>query len=229
MSIQEQQAYQDGLDDETVLDYLVRHPDFLLRHPELLGDLDLPHDCGSAISLPQYQARVLRGRLKQLQLRLDELLAVARDNDRLSERMHRLTLELIDADSFDAAVFSLKDALRSDFSADAVALRVFSEHADDNQPELIRAEHPALAAFAAVLAEQKPLCGRFTREQLNFLFGDTATAIGSAALIPLVDGKVIGLLAVGSYKPDHFHSGQGTVFLRQLGAIAGRALKRQLS
>ncbi|HEX5514481.1 MAG TPA: DUF484 family protein, partial [Gammaproteobacteria bacterium] len=73
------------------------------------------------------------------------------------------------------------------------------------------------------------VCGRLLREQLQFLFSDSAVAIGSAALVPLVDNnKVVGLLAVGSYRPDHFHPGMGTVFLRQLGAIAGRALRRHL-
>ena len=92
---------------------------------------------------------------------------------------------------------------------------------------------PAATPFVEVresplLKAPRPLCGRLTREQLHFLFGDSAVAIGSTALVPLFDGRLLGLLAIGSYWPERFQPGMGTVFLRQLGAVAGRALQRYL-
>lgn len=209
-----------------VAEFLSQNPDFFERHPELLAEIKVPHPCGAAVSLLEHQAKVLRERGQSLQRRLDELLTVARDNDRLSERMHALTLELMEAANIEAVLFTLKDALRSEFQVDALAVRLFGEV--DDQPDWIRPNHPQLRSFEALLKEPRPICGRLNREQLQFLFGDTATAIGSTALVPLIDGRLLGLLAIGSFRPDRFHPGQGTVFLRQLGATVGRSLRRYL-
>lgn len=216
----------DGIDEAGVIEYLLQNPDFLERHPQLLAELRIPHPCGPAVSLLEHQARVLRERNRILQARLDELLAVARDNDRLADRIHRLTLELMDAQNLEAAVFCLKDELRSNFQCDAVTVKLLGE--GDAAVDWVRPNAAELRAFPGLLNDPRPLCGRLQHEQLEFLFGDSATAIGSAALVPLADGQVVGLLAVGSYQPDRFHPGMGTVFLRQLGATAGRALRRHL-
>lgn len=210
------------IDEQSVADYLQQHQDFFQRHPDLLAVLRIPHECGDAASLLEYQAQVQRERYRKLQARLDELLQVARDNDRLSERMHRLTLELISAGSVDAVLDSVKEGLRSQFQADAVALKLFvvpSEH-----PDHAAAQTPELAPFESALRTQRPVCGRLAQDSLRYLFGDTAKAVASAAVIPLFDDRPLGLLAVGSYQSERFHSGQGTVFLRQLGAVIARAL-----
>lgn len=227
MTTQQQPNVKEEAVEAGVAEFLSQNPDFFERHPELLLSLKVPHPCGPAVSLLEHQARLLRERLKGVQRRLDDLLAVARDNDRLAERLHQLTLELMEAGSLEAVLFSLKDELRNNFQTDAVAVRLFGE--GDDHAEWIRPNHPELQRlFSNVLRDPRPVCGRLTREQLEFLFGDTATAIGSTALIPLIDGRLLGLLAIGSYQPDRFHSGMGTVFLRQLGATLGRATRRYL-
>jgi uncharacterized protein YigA (DUF484 family) len=226
-SNQQPQVDVDDAVEAGVIEYLLRNPRFLERHPELLAELQIPHPCGAAVSLLEHQARVLRERGRTLQARLDQLLEVARDNDRLADRIHRLTLELMEAQNLDGMVFCLKDELRSNFQCDVVAVKLFG----DGEPaqDWVRPNATELRAFSGLMQDPRPLCGRLVREQLEFLFGDSATAIGSAALVPLIDGRVLGLLAVGSYRPDRFHPGMGTVFLRQLGATAGRALRRYLT
>lgn len=224
-SQQPQRVRDDSVDATVVIDFLLQNPHFLERHPDLLAELHIPHPCGAAVSLLEHQARILRERNKTLQQRLDELLAVARDNDRLADRIHRLTLELMDAQHLDAVLLALKDELRKSFECDAVAVKLFG--AGDSS-DWIAADNPTLQAFNQFLKDPRPLCGRLSREQLQALFGDSATAIGSAALVPLIDTKVIGLLGIGSYRPERFQAGMGTVFLRQLGATAGRALRRYL-
>jgi uncharacterized protein YigA (DUF484 family) len=225
-SNQQPQANVDDAVEAGVVEYLLQNPQFLERHPELLAELHIPHPCGAAVSLLEHQARILRERGRTLQSRLDQLLEVARDNDRLADRVHRLTLELMDAQNLEGVVFCLKDELRNNFQCDAVAVKLFGE--GEPGQDWVRPNAAELRAFSAVLKDPRPICGRLIREQLEFLFGDTATAIGSAALVPLADGQVLGLLAVGSYRADRFHPGMGTVFLRQLGATAGRALRRHL-
>lgn len=226
MSTQQQAQLDESAVEAGVAEYLTQNPGFFERRPDVLTELQLKHDCGGASSLLEYQAKLLRERNRSLQRRLEDLLAVARDNDRLAERLHQLTLELMDAGSLESVIDCLKSELRNNFQADAVAVRLFGE--GDEQFDWVRPNDPSLTALTNLARDPRPVCGRIPREQLEFLFGDTATAIGSSALVPLVDGRVLGVLAIGSYKSDRFHANQGTVFLRQLGATVGRAMRRYL-
>lgn len=226
MTSSQQPQHADDDIEVIVIDYLLQNSLFFEQHPDLLAELRIPHPSGAAVSLLEHQVRVLRERNRNLQSRLDELLDVARDNDRLAERMHRLTLELMGAKSLDGVLFCLKDELRSNFDCDAVEIRLLGEgEPSQGWVELSPGEQKM---FSRILKEPRPICGRLPRDQLQFLFGDTAMAIGSAALVPLADTRLIGFLALGSYRTDRFHPGMGTVFLRQLGAGAGRALNRYL-
>ncbi|MBV2091153.1 MAG: DUF484 family protein, partial [Candidatus Thiodiazotropha sp. (ex Ctena orbiculata)] len=112
--------------DQQIADYLRENPGYLLRHPELLAELEIPHASGDAVSLIERQVEALRKQLKDTQQQLANLVEVARSNDQLQARMHRLTLELIDAATFEEVLNALEDELHDDFKADAVELRLFS-------------------------------------------------------------------------------------------------------
>ncbi|MBT3060724.1 MAG: DUF484 family protein, partial [Candidatus Thiodiazotropha sp. (ex Lucina pensylvanica)] len=115
-----------------VAEFLDLHPEFFANRPELLGKIEIPHESGTAVSLIERQVETLRRQLQESQQQLSELLQVARSNEILQERMHRLTLELIDAATFEEVLNALEDELHDDFKADAVELRLFSSsHIDD--------------------------------------------------------------------------------------------------
>lgn len=217
----------DALPEQAVADYLAEHPEFFLEHPELVEALRVPHACGSALSLIEYQVRVLREQNRELRDKLHELLAVARDNDRVADRLHRLTLELMAADSLDAVTLALKDGLRSGFAADAVRLCLFHQSAAGHS-DFVAAVAPQAEHLRGLLARGEPICGRLAGDQLQFLFGDSAPAIGSTALIPVREDQELGLLAIGSYQAERFHRNQGTVFLSRLGNLTARALDLHL-
>ena len=100
------------LDDELVADYLRRHPDFFMQQADLLAELRVPHARGSTVSLVERQMSLLRERSLDLQQRMQRLVEVARDNDRLFELTRQLTLDLLDADSLESLVATLEDGLR---------------------------------------------------------------------------------------------------------------------
>ncbi len=83
--------------DGTVTAYLRDHPEFFAQHPDLVESLRIPHPCKPAVSLLEYQNRLLRERCQRLHDKLLEWVAIARDNDRLAERVQRLALNLLDA------------------------------------------------------------------------------------------------------------------------------------
>ncbi|MEX0732627.1 MAG: DUF484 family protein [Aquisalimonadaceae bacterium] len=229
MTSQNEAGIEEVLPDDAVAAFLEQHPDFFNRHPELSERIRVPHECGDAVSLISYQIQLLREQNRRLGKRLDDLVQVARDNDRLADRLHRLTLDLMDSEDLDAVLHTLKEGLRRHFDADMVAVRLLDA---DNQhkahEDFVAADHDALDHFQRVLGDERPVCGKLPAEQAAFLFGDSARKVASAALIPISDQHVMGMLAIGSYTPDRFHPSQGTVFLRQLGQVAGRALRPHL-
>jgi len=82
--------------EEAVAEYLQRRPDFFERHGTLLLRLKLPHETnGFTVSLIERQVSMLRQRNAELERQLKDLIAVAKVNDSLVEKIHLLSLRLI--------------------------------------------------------------------------------------------------------------------------------------
>jgi uncharacterized protein YigA (DUF484 family) len=228
-----QQKQQDSLplEEKTVADYLRDNPEFFQNNASLLASLEIPHACGPAVSLVEHQVKVLRDQNRQLKRKLMDLVHVARDNNRLNERMHQLTLGLINTGSLVALLDTLREHLQGEFKADTVNLRLAGipeAQARECGVDIYDPEGPELAHFESFLKSCRPQCGRFKTEQLRYLFGDQADAIESLALVPLGLKSNYGLLAIGSQDASRFHPGMGTLFLTHLGELTGLLLSRYL-
>jgi uncharacterized protein YigA (DUF484 family) len=209
--------------EQQVVEYLIRHPDFFTKHPGLLGKIAIPHESGAAVSLIERQVESLRAQLQASQQQLKDLLEVAHTNEQLQDRMHRLTLELIDAATFEEVLNALEDELHDDFKADAVELRLFSSsHIDEHLDETLEGQS---ATFEQFFSQNHPICGKLDQDQLDYIFGTEGDRIASTALIPLKSEGVLGLLAIGSCDTDRFAPHHGTEFLTRLGEIISRTLK----
>jgi uncharacterized protein YigA (DUF484 family) len=209
--------------ESQLAEYLGEHPDFFLRHPDLLGQIEIPHESGAAVSLIERQVESLRKQLRESRHKLNEVMAIARHNHSLQERMHRLTLELIDAATFDEVLNALEDELHDDFKADAMELRLFSSSRIDEHLEEALSDQSE--TFQQFFSQNKPICGQLEPDQLNYIFGAESDRIASTALIPLKSEGVLGLLAIGSVDPERFAPHHGTEFLSRLGEIISRTLQ----
>lgn len=216
------------ISEQDVAQFLQQNPNFFETYPQVLAEVKLQHGSGNAVSLIERQVAVLRDQKKQLKRQLQDLVQIARDNDDLDKRLHVLTLHLIGARHLESVIDTIVSYLSRDFGAAHVALRL---QAPAERPDLLRLPEfcgdadAQFQAFARLIDENKPVCGRLKAEQLSYLFGDDVRGIASAALVPLHDAPVYGLLAIGSADPQRFHAGQGTVFLTQLGELSSRALR----
>src|SRR6201992_3568205 len=114
MTSQARGMKQDVLNDVSVADYLQTFPDFFERHSTLLTKLRLPHvrASGATVSLVERQVEVLRERNQALERKLKELVDVARANDALADRIHRLSQRMIQARSLLDTVNSIETSLR---------------------------------------------------------------------------------------------------------------------
>ncbi|MBS3785884.1 MAG: DUF484 family protein [Gammaproteobacteria bacterium] len=217
-----------SINEEQVLDFLRTHPDLLRRHNDVLSALDIPHDSGDAISLVEYQARILQNKNRELSTRLEHLLWIARDNDRLAEQMHRFTLEMLSANDLEEALVALRDGLRQDFKADVVQVILIADKAPTDTIPVLAPDDTATEALQAHFSHDTPVLGELDSERLQLVFGEQATDIRSAAVVPLDEPPVLGYIAIGSRDPNRYHIEQGTIFLGHLGALVSRILRRAL-
>jgi uncharacterized protein YigA (DUF484 family) len=228
MSKEDRRVDSPGLEEEeSVETYLRENPDFFDRHPNLLENLIIPHSCGGAVSLVEYQVSVLRDQVHEMRRRIQSLANNARDNEALSQRLHQLTLTLVECTRLDEVLSNLYQAMGDDFKADFAAIRLFADPAssgDQGLGEFVGPDSGAGEMFSQVLASSKPLCGHIKEAQLAFLFSEHAGEVASGALLPLGHRVRFGVLAIGSRDPQRFHPGMGTIFLRQLGELVSRIL-----
>jgi len=206
--------------EEQIAEYIIAHPDFFTRHADALAAIDIPHPTGDAISLIERQVRTLREQSLNYRRQLEELVTVARENDALAKRLHRLTLALIETCSFDEVLNTLQDELREQFKADSVEMKLFASE----QLEA-HAHEPGPALFSDFLKRARPNCGQLDKAQLEYLFGPQAGETGSAALIPLTAPPLAGVLAIGSRDPQRFHEGKSVDFLQRLAEVVSATLQ----
>jgi hypothetical protein len=215
--------------ENTVADYLKSHPDFFERHPLILLGLKLPHRTGgTAVSLVERQVSMLRQRNAQLERQFKDLVAVAKTNDALVEKIHQLGLKLMRARDLPERLERLETGLREDFGAERAVLVLFDDKAPAaaERPGFVRrvsADDADVKPFAAFLRAAKPRCGPL-RDRQKYIFELEADSVSSAALVPLGSDASLGFLIIGSRDADHFHPGKRMDFLARLGELLSVAL-----
>lgn len=224
-------ALGDNLSEEAIADYLLKTPDFFERHTSLLLKLRLPHQTsGLTVSLVERQVSVLRQRNAQLERQLQDLIAVAKMNDSLVEKIHQLSVRLMNTQDVEGRLEQLETSLREDFAAERAALVLFSDTApiDSSRAagfvKTLRRDDPDLKPFAAFVRGGKPRCGPLRDRQKALLFDRDADSVASAAMLPLGRDTSLGFLVIGSGDPAHFHPGKRMDFLTRIGELVSIAL-----
>jgi uncharacterized protein len=225
---------QDAINDGSVTQYLETYPDFFERNVALLAKLRLPHlrESSATVSLVERQVEVLRERNQALERKLAELVAVARANDALSQRIHCLSQRLIRGRTLLETINAAETSLREDFDARNSVLVLFMEQAKDLEAaagRFLKTAQPgdeAVKSFESLLQSGKPRCGQIRDAQRDFLFGKDCVEIGSVALAPLGAKGALGLLAIGASDADRFHPAMSTEFLTRIGELLANALTR---
>ena len=211
---------------EDVAEYLKSNPAFFEQYADLLAQIFVPHPHGGhAVSLAERQMLTLRDKNRQTETKLAELIAFGEENDAISEKVHRLAVGLIAAETFQAVIHLLNFHLRDDFSVPHVALRLWN--APDGVEDL--PEFAAVSEELQVFAEtlNRPYCGSTAGFGTASWFGEHANHIRSQALIALRNGGgTIGMVALGSEEAQRFYADMGTLYLERLGEMVSAALAR---
>ncbi|MCS5565654.1 MAG: DUF484 family protein [Methylococcales bacterium] len=209
-----------GVTAEQVQTYLSQHPGFFANHEGLLQNLSIPHHSGSAVSLIEKQLQLYREKNEKLSQQLSLLVQIARENDGLFQKVHKLTLSLMDASDLENTVTDLQSVLHNEFKADFVSLRILQENSDSPLAEVFVApSDPRLDSFQKMIDSGRPKCGEPASEHGAFLFGDNGDRIKSCAIIPFATSGVSGLLGIGSLDGERFLPTMGQLFLIQIGEL----------
>jgi len=219
----DQQPVQTG--EEQVAEYLQQHPDFFQDHLDLLEQMYIPHPSGSAISLLSKQLEIFRNKHQEQENQLTALIDIARENDAAFNRMHELTLAMLEANTLEDVVANLNEVLAECFLTDFVSIKIIQEQPDSPLNNLfVDPDDAGLKHFTNVLLENQPKCGRPTFAQAQFLFGDVASEVRSCAIVPMAFTQLEGILAIGSRDEGRFHYSLGGLFLTQMSEIIGTRL-----
>ena len=210
--------------------YLRTHSDFFMHHTDLIETLAIPHETGVAVSLVERQVELLRNKNKELDQKLHQLIKVAKDNEKVSHRLHVITLGLVSIPGFDEALSGINDLMHADFPGTRVNLRLFDalpettvKDCDAIEPSLRKSK-----LIQDLFSSRRRGAAFLTKRQIENVFGneEEKKPIRSAAAVALKKDQQLGVLFLGSTDANRFQNGMGTLFLGNLGEILGSKLQQ---
>ena len=215
--------------EDDIAEYLTNTPDFFERHNEVLATVQLtsPHS-HRAISLQERQAEILRGKVRDLELKASQMIRYGQSNVTIADKLQDWTCALLTARDADALVEVATARLATIYDIPQVAIRLWGvapTYAD--RPYASGVEN-AIKTYADELTEA--YCGvRRELPLLNWLTdGDSVTSMAVVPLRQSAEAPVFGLLVLASGDENRFTADMGTLFLDRISAQASAALSRLL-
>ncbi len=205
--------------EEDVAAYLQEHPQFFETYAEMLAGVVIPHPYGGrTISLSERQMLTLREKNKALEKQLHQLMAVAKDNDELNNKVHGFACALFDTDGLEGTQDAIIQLLRHRFSVPHVALQLW-----DVTP-------PSAEVLTFADQSRQPVCTHRAMYDTQSWFCEAASLLRSFAYLPLRanEQQTLGLLVLASEDAQRFYPEMGTLFLQRIAEICSCALKRSL-
>jgi uncharacterized protein YigA (DUF484 family) len=217
-------------EESRAIQFLQENPSILMDYPDVLSSLSIPHQTGGATSLLERQLRLLREENQYLRSKIEELVEIARDNEELNQRFHRLALELMDSEQLHDVLAMVQDQVQTFFYTDFVCFRFLPGiHEAGNTLEglYLDANSSIVERVKPWIEGRKPICGQQDEMINRELFGPDLR-IASCAFIPLYHTHNLGLLCLGSVSAERFGASMGTIFLQHLGELVSNRLKHLL-
>ena len=219
-----------AMNEASIAEYLLQHPDFFERHAEMLTAVHLSSGHGQrAVSLQERQAEMLRDKIKGLELRIMEMVRNSSENSAIAHKIHRWSCALAGVQDVRQLPRAIAEGIQQGFDVPQAGIRVWDVAAPFVGQLFTMGVSEDAKAFATSLT--MPFCGP------NLGFEPTAwlsnpTEVQSIALLPLREGlndsqsPAFGMLVLGSPDPLRFDATMGTEFLSRIAEQASAALGR---
>ncbi len=214
---------------EQVEEYLQNNSEFFIDHAQLLADLSLPHESGTAVSLLERQVKILRDRSIESRLTLNTLLENARYNDQLFSVTRNLILTLLEETQLEQMISVTKANLCTQPGIDACSI-ILLDINTTRTPTEVETARELLQRFPSLFrSPPKVLSQVLDKEAAHLLFPDLIMNIRSAALCPVTHaGSIVAILAIGNQAQDYFSEELDTLFLDFIAEVLGSLLNRHL-
>lgn len=218
-----------SLNEHEVAAFLQQNPEFFENHADLLAVMHVPSAHGKgAVSLAERQQVAQRDKIRQLERKYSELLTIGIENDEISNKVHQLTLGLLNSVDFLALNQMLVETLRENFNVPYVNIKLWALVADNDLSKQVAFEAVDETLKTWVLSLDKPYCGNALNDSFQYLLNDGVEA-KSYAVIPLGASDAIGFLVLASDDEKRFYPGMGNLFLQRLNELLTVALSRYVS
>jgi len=223
--MQEGQTQNTTISDDEVAQYLHRYPHFFEQHASLLAEMFLPSPHGrGAISLAERQQLAQRDKIRVLEVKLASLIAFAKENDVTSEKVHRLSLNLLKNTGFENLQTLIAQSLQQDFAVTQSAMRIWTNPIDNTLLKNV-AFTPVNSTFSDwVIALAAPYCGA-KPELADDLLSDSLQSFAFIPLYKEADNKhAFGVLLLGAEDPQRFKENMGLMYLERIGDLVSASL-----
>ncbi|MBE9608882.1 DUF484 family protein [Chitinilyticum piscinae] len=213
------------MQEQDMLDWLRQHPEFFDHFAHEIADIYVAHSHGGqAVSLTERQLQTLRERNRALEGKLHELLAFGEENDQISDKLHRLSVDLMQARDLPGIIGTLEFHLQQRFAVPQVAMRLWLPEVDSNLREFAPVGD-AVHKLAQNLVS--PYCGPYATDEVRGWFADEAGTLQSFAQFALkTAGEPFGILVMASEDPQRFYPDMGTLYLQRLSELVSAAIRR---
>ncbi|WP_370557851.1 DUF484 domain-containing protein [Edwardsiella tarda] len=219
---------QSELVDAQVVAYLRQHPDFFIRNARQVEQMVIPHPVRGAVSLLEWQLGRQRRQIAALDREIEQLIELARDNERLFGGLLTLQSQLASAPTLDDFLQRLQRWARS-LGLSGAYVRLFSDRwrlsAPSRFTDLAIARSEVELLRIQRLGDANHYLGTLNGQELLLLLPQ-AYHVGSVALSLMGDFADLGLLIFTSADAQHYQQGMGTELLAQLARLLPPMLTR---
>lgn len=219
------------LNDELVIQYLLKNPDFFIRQSALIDDIAVSHPIREEISFSEWQLVRHRKKIHQLKSETHLLLEHADNNEQLFESFTMLQNELLRSTDVNDLLIRLNKWAKS-IGLSGVYLHLFDDKWQLNAPSRYCYLALSIQKFEFIrvryLQYDYHYLGKLNITELNILVKEKGY-VGSAALSLLGEFGDLGVLVFTSRYSDHYQTGQGTLLLDKIRQFITLLIPRWIS
>jgi hypothetical protein len=216
-----------NINEAEVALYLEQNPQFFAAHTSLLASMHLPNPHGGGtVSLAERQQAAQREKIHQIERKYSELLQFGIENDEKNNKVHNLTLALLNASNLSEIATVLNSSLQNDFSLSSSKILLWAEpkNSEDANLSMFNEVDDVSKSWTQALVE--PYCGKLPNENLVSI--NTNDNAKSYAMTALEIGTPIGLLVIASEDEKRFYPEMGTVFVKRIGQLLSAVISRHI-
>lgn len=226
--------------DPRVRDSILSDPEIILSDRDMMRALSAANAQGmgdNVVDIRGIAIERLESRLKRLEDTHRSVIAAAYENLAGTNVIHRAILKLLDPARFEEFLGSLSTDVADALRVDAVRLVLETLQGPEDaglselSPALLTRAPGFVDAYMHQRGQPRRVILRQLRPESDDIYGEKSDWIRSEACMRLDfgNGRLPGLLLLGSEDPHQFKPGQGTDLLTFFADVFERCMKRWLS